>query len=81
MTELHIRTTRPVGSNFTPADLIIAWAKEHRRPYAYNRYGRIFVIVSGLPFAYHHWDITPMDTAAATNIIDITLTQISAWDI
>ena len=79
MTELHIRQTRPVGSNFTPADLIIAWAKEHQRPYAYNRYGRIFVIVSGLPFAYHHWDITRLDDA--TEQIDLTLTQISAWGI
>lgn len=79
MTELHIRQTRPVGSNFTPADLIIAWAKEHRHPYAYNRYGRIFIVIGGIPFAYHHWDITPF--GETTEQIDITLTQISAWDI
>ena len=78
---LNIRTHRPVGANYTPSDLISAWAKEHNRPYAYDHFGRIFVIISGLPFVYDHWTITPQDTAAATNIIDITLTQISAWDI
>lgn len=79
MSKLSIRATRPVGSNYTPESLIIAWAKEHARPYSRTRYGRIFVAVGGLPLAYDHWAITPIN--ATTEQIDITLTQISAWDI
>ena len=79
MSALNIRVTRPRNSNYTPADLIAQWARENKRPYAYTRYGELFLTIGGLPFAYDHWAITPIDET--TEQIYITLTQISAWDI
>lgn len=76
---MEIRVCRPRNSNYTPADLIIAWAKENRRPYSHTRDSRLFVSIGGLPFVYDHWAITPIDET--TDQIDITLTQISAWEL
>ena len=79
--KLSIRVYRPIKANFTPESLIIAWAGENSRPYTRDRYGRLFVDICGLPFVYDHWEITPMDAAHAMNTIDITLAQISAWEL
>lgn len=79
MSTLNIRVTRPRISNYTPADLIAQWARENGRPYANTRYGKPFLSIGGLPFAYDHWNIEPINSTA--DRITITLTQISAWDI
>ena len=76
---MDIRVHRPRTANYTPADLIIQWARENGRPYAHLSYGKPYVIIGGLPFVYDHWTITPIDET--TDRIDITLTQISAWEL
>lgn len=76
---LEICLYKPRASNYTPESLIIEWAKENRRPYSRNRYGKLFVSIGGIPFVYESWKILPLNSA--TERVSLSLVQISAWEL
>ena len=51
---------RPRSANYTPADLMTAYAKDAKSGYVKTFQTRFFeqrLIISGVQYKYHHWQI------------------------
>lgn len=75
-TVLTLYETRPMGSNYTPRDLMLAHAKENPHLFgrAYDHYGELRLMFQGQPYEYDHWQIEPAPKSR-TEYITLFLTE------
>ena len=71
MFETTIELTKPIGSNYTPAGLIIEWAKANKRRTSNSPYGGIRLHLGGIAFRYDHWSIA--DNGDGTETVTVFL--------
>ena len=64
--------TKPTAANYTPASLVIEWAKQHSIAYHRNKYGELIILLD-TPYIYDHWNIA--DNGDGTESVTIFLIE------